>query len=129
MDWGVGTEYKTFLGLEKSNFNKECMRSLKDKNGKICTSQNDIIQIQVDFYSELKINFEDQQDLYDIFCDNINLPTLSPEQQASCEGPVTLEEASIALSKMRNDSAPGIDGLTASFYKLFWKDIGGLVIE
>ena len=123
---------KYFLGLEKSNFNKKCMRSLKDKNGKICTSQNDIIQIQVDFYSALykkKINFEDQQDLYDRFCDNINLPTLSPEQQASCEGPVTLEEASIALSKMKNDSAPGIDGLTASFYKFFWKDIGDLVIE
>ena len=51
---------KYFLGLEKSNFNKKCMRSLKEKNGKICTSQNDIIQIQVDFYSELykkKINF------------------------------------------------------------------------
>ena len=54
---------------------------------------------------------------------------LSPEQQASCEGPAILEEASLALSEMRNDSALGIDGLTASFYKLFWKDIGGLVIE
>ena len=30
---------------------------------------------------------------------------------------------------MKNDSAPGIDGLTTPFYKFFWKDIKDLVTE
>lgn len=123
---------KYFFGLEKSNFNKKCMRSLKDKTGKLCTSQDDIKQIQVDFYSELyreKTHFESQKDLYNRFCSNLDFPTLSAEQQASCEGLISLEEASFALSKMKNNSAPGIDGLTAAFYKQFWDDLGELLIE
>ena len=56
-------------------------------------------------------------------------PQLTPEQQTSCEGQVSTEEAGFALSVMKNDSAPGIDGLTTPFYKFFWKDIKDLVTE
>ena len=63
------------------------------------------------------------------FCDQLDIPQLTTEQQTSCEGKVSSEEAGYALSTMENDSAPGTDGLTASFYKFFWKEIKHLITE
>ena len=123
---------KYFLQLEKSNFNKKFMTSLKDKHGKLHTTQKEIMEIQVDFYQSLyreKIDFSEHHDIFNKFCNNLEIPQLTAEQQASCEGQVSSEEAGIALSVMKNDSAPGIDGLTTPFYKFFWKDIKDLVSE
>ena len=123
---------KYFLGLEKSNYNKKIILSLKDENGLICTKQNEIMDIQVKLYKNLykeKFQFEDKKHSLINFCEQLNIPQLSTEQQTSCEGQVSSEEAGYALSTMKNDSAPGTDGLTASFYKFFWKDIKELVTE
>ena len=90
------------------------------------------MEIQVDFYQNLyreKVNFSERHDIFKIFRDNIDTPQLTPEQQTSCEGQVSSEEAGFALSVMKNDSAPGINGLTTPFYKFFWKDIKDLVTE
>ena len=90
------------------------------------------MEIQVDFYQNLyreKVNFSERHDIFKIFRDNIDTPQLTPEQQTSCEGQVSSEEAGFALSVMKNDSAPGINGLTTPFYKFFWKDIKYLVTE
>jgi hypothetical protein len=40
------------------------------------------------------------------------------------EGKISKEEATLALSNMKNSKSPGSDGFTAEFYKFFWKDIG-----
>ena len=37
-----------------------------------------------------------------------------------CEGMVSLQEATEALKKMKNGSAPGGDGLTIEYMKFFW---------
>ena len=75
-----------------------------------------------------KIDFEQNRELFDNFCCDITTPKLSEAKQALCEGLITTNEAGCALSKMNNDSAPGIDGLTASFYKFFWINIEYMVM-
>ena len=104
---------------------KKNILSLKDENGLICTKQNEIMDIQVKFYKNLykeKFQFEDKKHSLTIFCEQLNISQLSIEQQTSCQ-------RRLVMSTMKNDSAPGTDGLTASFYKFFWKDIKELVTE
>ena len=122
---------KYFLGLEKFNSNSKYMVALKNPQGETCTTQEGIMQIQVEYFQNLykeKIDFEQNRELFDEFCCDITTPKLSEAKQALCEGLVTTDEAGCALSKMNNDSAPGIDGLTASFYKFFWINIKDMVM-
>ena len=57
---------------------------------------------------------------------DIDIPKLSEEDKDICEQQLTLEELGEALSEMKNGSSPGYDGLTTSFYKFFWGQIGKL---
>ena len=45
---------------------------------------------------------------------------LSPQDQIRMDEPINLAECSEALKGMSNGKTPGIDGLTAEFYKCFW---------
>ena len=60
---------------------------------------------------------------------NTRTPHLSQEQTTDCEGPVLIEEVLYALKQMKNGSAPGIDGITIKFIRMFWSRIGHLVIS
>jgi len=60
---------------------------------------------------------------------NSNIPKLSETEMISCEGVISLEEATLALKTMKNGSSPGPDGLTTEFLKFFWIDIRDIVIK
>ena len=60
---------------------------------------------------------------YESFCKNLSITQLGEEQKELCEGMVTDDEASCALSCMKNGSAPG------AFYKLFCSKIRDMVIN
>ena len=49
---------------------------------------------------------------------------LTDEQAQSCEGEVSFDEITEAVSQTQNDKSPGTDGLTYEFYKTFWHLIG-----
>ena len=122
---------KYFLGLEKSNQTAKTMVALKDTNGQIYTNKDDIIRIQQQFYQNLyseKFQFRERVADFEDYCSDIEIPQLSNQEKASCEGVVTEGELSLALSRMKNDSAPGLDGLPTSFYKVFWARIKYLLI-
>ena len=123
---------KYFLGLEKANCKNKTITALKNKEGILCTKQKEVMKIQVDYYKCLyaeKFNFEEKRDICEEYCADLDIPQLSANQQASCEGMVTADEAGNALSKMRNDSSPGTDGLTAGFYKVFWCKLKDMLVE
>ncbi|PIK36905.1 pol-like protein [Apostichopus japonicus] len=63
------------------------------------------------------------------FFNELDHPQLTLDDSSSCDGPLDLEECFSALSSMKNDKAPGSDGLTANFYKKFWHIIGQVVIN
>ena len=44
-----------------------------------------------------------------------------------CEGEICITELLEALKSMGNGSAPGIDGITVEFFKVFWNQIGHLL--
>ena len=48
---------------------------------------------------------------------------LDEENKEFCDSEITTREMSEALKCLNNKSAPGSDGLTADFYKVFWKSL------
>ena len=46
-----------------------------------------------------------------------------------CEGELTQTECYKALSAFENNKTPGNDGLSAEFYKVFWSEIGEVLIN
>ena len=123
---------KFFLNLEKSKANAKLFPNIELEDGRLVTNQHDIRNTQREFYKNL-YSTEDENNLID---NNINnflrdsiIPTLSDIDRNSCEGQITIEEATEALKNMNNGSAPGPDGLTTEFYKIFWKEIRDIVIK
>ena len=54
---------------------------------------------------------------------------LDQHAQEECEGPLTKEECLNSLKTMALHKTPGTDGLPAEFYKVFWEDIEGYLLN
>ena len=55
--------------------------------------------------------------------------SLDEQQQASCEGLLTVEECHEAPNGMDEGKSPGTDGLMAEFYLAFWTVLGNDLVE
>lgn len=53
---------------------------------------------------------------------------LSEPEQASCEGPLSLTEASEALRLSNRNKTPGPNGLLVEFYAHFWQKLGEVLV-
>ena len=122
---------KYFLQLEKSRANAKIMNTLQ-YDGKIITNQNEILKAQKEHFEQLYSKKDESENLsndLDDFLEDCEVPKLNDEDRDSCEGRITVEEAGIALSQLKNDSSPGSDGLTTEFYKFFWPKLCNLVVK
>ena len=54
---------------------------------------------------------------------------LSAAESRLCDGPLTLNECSVALSNMPASKSPGIDGFPAEFYRKFWDLLGPDLVD
>ena len=57
------------------------------------------------------------------FMQDIQHEVLDEESKEFCDSEITTKEMSEALKCIYNKSAQGSDGLTADFYKVFWKSL------
>ena len=60
---------------------------------------------------------------------DVNIKSLNEGQKRNCEGMMSVQECAKVLKNMKNDTSPGIDGLTPAFYKMFWCKVGALVVD
>ena len=123
---------KYFLNLEKHRAGSKLLPNLQLENGTTVTDQFEILKAQRKYFEEL-YNKEPIQDNIDTKVDRFlrecEVTKLSETDKNSCEGLITIEEASIALKMMKNGSSPGLDGLTTEFFKCFWGIIGNVVVD
>ena len=121
---------KYFLNLEKTRANSKIFSSLKGESGNAITNQQEILKSQHQYFSNLykkKVGSEQMKDRITNFLNSALIPTLSQSERESCEGLLTHSEVLEALKEMNNGSAPGLDGLTIEFLKMFWGGLGDLL--
>ena len=58
---------------------------------------------------------------------NTTTPAISAAQTDNCEGVVVESALLYALKQVKNASAPGCDGITVEFLKMFWTRISKLL--
>ena len=123
---------KFFLNLEKIKANSKLMPRLELDDGTFLTDQFEILEAQKNYFRNLynpPVNVLNMDEEIDTFLNGAEVPTLDINEKNSCEGLVTLEELGTALKGLNNGSSPGLDGLTAEFYKVFWGKLGSFLLE
>ena len=104
---------------------------MTDEKGRTFTKQVDIVNVQRDFFSsnlyKKKIDKEGMEEKITTFMGNTTTSTISAAQKDKCEGVVVESELLYALKQMKNGSAPGCDGITVKFLKMFWARISKLL--
>ena len=95
------------------------MTELKSHSGELLSDSKDIRKEMNDFYKDLYSEEEVDLEAQDWLLDQLSM-SFDEQQQASCEGFLTVEECREALNGMDTAKSPGIDGLTAEFYIAFW---------
>ena len=124
-----GKNKKYFLGLEKHRGKQKIMSSLKLTNCEIIKDQTAIMEAQVSYYEHLyskKVTFDNKKLIN--FVKNVNIPKLTDEQKNSCDGQITAEECKNAIKNMKTTSSPGFNGLTTSWYRVFWTKIEHILV-
>lgn len=113
---------KYFLGLEKHRSENNIIYSLDDENSNIDECKL-VEQIKLHFQKLYKA--EDDMNNGDTnvqdYLKNIDHPILSDTERAKSDATITMNELDDAVKGLNSDSAPGHDGLTPAFYKMFWK--------
>ena len=92
------------------------MNKVKTDRNLTITDMDSIFQEQQKFYEKLYTKDEKVQFNMSIK----NRPQLNLIQKLLLESELTVEELSNALREMPNGKSPGLPGLTADFYKIFW---------
>ena len=114
---------KFFLRLEKDRHAKSFVLSVFNSLGTEVFSLPEMMAAHEAFYSDLfsrkMLDLTSQRDLFSYIKSR-----LSESEQASCEGPLTLAEASEALQRSNRNKSLGADGLTVEFYSQFWDKLG-----
>ena len=112
-----------FFRLEKKRATDRRISALRESDGTIISDMKGICRSISSFYSGLFSCEPIDSSACDSLLQNI-CSTLPPEQAASCEGSLSLEECHVALLGMARRKAPGSDGLPMEFYAKFWDILG-----
>ena len=126
------TEYgekpsKFFLNLETKNRVNKNISELKLNDNHTITKQEEILTALHDFYQDLYCKLpENPTNLADPIIDPV---TLTPEEKAQLELPISKVELDLALKSMKNNKSPGMDGYSPEFLKKIWDQLGWFFLE
>ena len=109
-----------FLGLEKARQVYNCINCLKDANGKRHHCGHGILSTAKSFYENLYTSeSKSPSDLEDYFKTLPVVNKFDNDAKLKCERLITYSDCEKALSKMKTNKAPGLDGITTEFYEAF----------
>ena len=120
---------KFFLSLEKSRQKSNTISELKTGSNTY-TKDEDILGCAANFYENLYQSTNPSKEDIDKYLEQIKPEKrLSSEELNSCEGKVTYDECISVIKLMKDNRAPGLDGISVEFYKAFWHIFGELLVE
>ena len=113
---------KYFYQLEKQRQTRNAINELRVEDQTV-TSHKNILTACRDFYVKLYSAEAVDLNSQDWLLNQLDT-TLTYEDQAKCEGALTLSECYEALSQMQTNKSPGADGFPVEFYRSFWSLLG-----
>ena len=116
---------KFFLNLENKNKVNKNISEIKLEDGTTLDSQQDILNELADFYEGLykeKPTTDEKEIPYEV-------NKLTPTEFETLENEITKQELDKALSMLKNNKSPGIDGYSPEFLKHFWTILGDFFHE
>ena len=105
-----------FLGLEKAKGKAKAMTHIINDKGLHIKDRDLILHEQKNFYTTLYT--KDPKVKFTMI--NKNDKKLNVTQETLMNSDLTIDEISMVLKQMPSNKAPGLSGLTADFYKVFW---------
>ena len=119
------TSSKYFFALEKARYNnKTCYKLLDDDNVEV-TEQEQILNIQKEYYQKL---YQEDKDVQFTLQNNYGI-TVPPEIREHQDQQITLKDLEQAIKTMNNNKTPGPDGIPIDFYKVFWAKIKHIFMQ
>ena len=122
---------KYFCSLEHHNYTEKTVKKVIKKDRTEVSDQKHILNELKSYYSNL-FKSQDLQ-LENFYLNELlyayHVNKLDNLQSESIDGPLTYTEIHMALKQMKNNKTPGIDGFPAEFFKVFWKQLGMLILK
>ena len=120
-----------FLSLEKQKSRNDTIYRMSNHDNIVIKDNDGILNLLSAHYECIykNPNIHHQNSTEDTFCIPDNDHSLSSEEADLLEGAITEAELHSALASMKNGSSPGIDGIPAEVYKVFWNDLKQLILE
>jgi len=118
-----------FSGLEKRRQERKIINSLIINDSE-CTDHKIISEEIYKFYSKFYSSEFSRYDS-DIFLGGLRpyIPKIELTFKEMCASEIRMAELDDAIKKIAVGKAPGQDGLTSNFYKFFWVDLKGFLLE
>ena len=117
-----------FFNLENQRHEKSLISSVLIPEGDEVSSLPEMTEAHERFYSALFAEEEIDLDVQHELLSHV-LSRLSDSDRESCEGLLSLDEATQALNLSNRNKTPGSDGLTVEFYSNFWSGLGPLLVD
>ena len=111
------------MNLEANRATQSVVRKVISNEQKITDISkinNHILQFYQNVFKEKQGTNENR---FNSFLNDLNIPLLNSEEMLSCEGNLAEQEIYKLLTSFENNKSPGNDRLTKEFYYCFWNDI------
>lgn len=115
---------KFFHNSVKANRSRNYLIKLNDKNGIAQWSDAVKAEVAIEYFTGL-FSSSNPPSYESVFQSMI--PKVTPSMNKSLVDPITKEEVRDAVFSIEAESAPGPDGMTATFFQRFWHTIGDSV--
>ena len=114
---------KYFHSIEKTKAKNKDFIRIFDENKSIKSGTEEVMKVQVDFYSKLYKSDGINQNDCNYFGQFIT-KSVSENSRKVLNECISFDELTNALKKMKIGKSPGPDGIIIEFYKLYWDIIG-----
>jgi hypothetical protein len=121
MEEGEG-DISYFTKLEKRKGEENLIYSLENEDGSIEEGNENVRNAVFNFFSDLYTDEPEIEAYQDEFLSKVD-KFLTEEERIMLDEPITTDEITVALNKLKKDKTPGSNGLPKEFYSFFWEHL------
>ena len=119
-----------FLSLEKANYINKTILEIYDLKDNLIKNKEGILNAQKSFYQKLYTKGKTTElERSPLNWVTQHIQRISDETKNKLEEDITFIEIENFLFKTKNNKAPGPDGYSYEFFKIFWEDLKYLMLK